>query len=193
MDEEELRAAGWVCLGGVIADRDHAAVTAAGYVLKGRREHNLHGTPRVGQVFWVDFPVDAYSPEFVGEHPAVIVRAARRLSDPCIVVPLTHSPNIDTPHAYRLTRNPNRRDRADAWAICSHLYTVALGRLRRFEQRSFQFDVYLDPVDLEAIFAQVRKALARAFDAPAPFVPPPAQPKSRGPATLSLPLKPTTD
>ena len=66
-------------------------INEAGWVRRGRREHNLHGTPRVGQVFWVDFPKDHFHPEFEGEHPAVIVRAANNMQSSCIVVPVTHA------------------------------------------------------------------------------------------------------
>jgi uncharacterized protein YifN (PemK superfamily) len=193
MDEKEIRAAGWVRPDEPLRPYNQAAIEAAGYVRIGRRQHNLHGTPRVGQVFWVDFPKDAYSPEFVGEHPAVVVRAAQRMSDTCIVVPLTHSQNVNTPHAHKLMKNPNKQDKNDAWAVCSHLYTVALGRLRRFEQKSFVKDVFLSPQDLEDVFAHIRRAMARVFAAPAPFVPPPAQPKPRGPNTLSLRSLPKPD
>jgi uncharacterized protein YifN (PemK superfamily) len=190
MDENEIRAAGWVRPDEPLRPSNKVAIEAAGYVQISRRQHNLHGTPRVGQVFWVDFPADAYAPEFVGEHPAVIVRAAQRMSDPCIVVTLTHSQNVNTPHAHKLKRNPNRTDVRDAYAVCSHLYTISLGRLRRFEQKGFQKDLYLGLEDQEAIFENIRRALARVFAAAAPFVPPPAQPKPRGPKTLSLPTKP---
>jgi uncharacterized protein YifN (PemK superfamily) len=193
MDEKEIRAEGWVRPNEPLQPWNRAAIEAAGYVRNTRRQHSLHSTPRVGQVFWVDFPADAYSPEFVGEHPAVVVRAAQRMSDPCIVVPLTHSQNTNTPHAHKLRKNPDRNDGRDAYAICSHLYTISLGRLRRFEQKTFQKDVYLAPDDQEAIFANIRRALARVFSAPAPFVPPPAQPKPRGPNTLSLGTKPKID
>lgn len=193
MEENDIRAQGWVRPHEPLQPRNRAAIEAAGYVLKSRRQHSLHSTPRVGQVFWVDFPSDAYVPEFVGEHPAVVVRAAQRMSDPCIVVPLTHSLNVKTPHAHKLNKNPDKRDARDAYAICSHLYTVSLGRLRRFEQKSFQKDVYLDIADQEAIFDNIRRALARVFSAPAPFVPPPAQPKIRGSRTLSLPTEPKDD
>lgn len=193
MDEKQIRAAGWVRPEEPLAPWNRVAIEAAGYVRKGRRDHTLHGTPRVGQVFWVDFPTDAYLPEFVGEHPAVVVRAAQRMSDPVVVVPLTHSLNINNPHAHKLKKNPDKTDRRDAYAICDHLYTVSLGRLRRFEQKYFKRDIYLGTEDQEAIFAGIRRALARVFAAPGPFVPPPAQPKPRGPNTLSIRKTPEAD
>ncbi len=193
MDEEQIRAAGWVLPDEPLRLSNRAAIEAAGYVRKSRRQHSLHGTPRVGQVFWVDFPTDAFAPEFTGEHPAVVVRAARSMSDACIVVPLTHSQNVSTPHAHKLIKNPDKGDSRDAWAVCNHLYTVALGRLRRFERKSFTRDIYLDVANQEEVFAHIRKALARVFSASGPFVPPPAQPKPRGPNTLSIRREPKTD
>src|SRR3546814_9470875 len=40
-------------------------------------------------MYWVDFPHDAYVPEFVNEHPGIIIRAANSLSDTCIILPVT--------------------------------------------------------------------------------------------------------
>jgi uncharacterized protein YifN (PemK superfamily) len=84
----------------------------------------------VGQVYWVDFPTDAYAPEFEEMHPGVIIRAARSMAAHCIVVPLTHRAQPDNPHAHQLAKNPRPGDTAPAWAVCDHIYTVALGRLR---------------------------------------------------------------
>lgn len=166
MDDDEIRKSGWV--------------------KRTRREHSLRSTPRVGQVYWVDFPADAYSPEFVNEHPGVIVRAANNMSDVCIVVPITHSDGAKNPHAHRLARNPDPLDNRDSWVVCNHLYTVALGRLRRFEKRGYERDVRLDHTDLEQIFTNIQRVLAQVFSGPKPFVPPPARPRQRGPNTLSL-------
>lgn len=186
MDEVEIRRAGWVRPEEALKFSNRAAIEAAGWIRQGRREHTLRSTPRVGQVFWVDFPHDAYAPEFVGEHPGVIVRAANSMRDPVILVPLTHSIDVHNPHAYRLQKNPDRTDTRDAYAICSHLYTLALGRLRRFEQKGFQRDVFLSPDDQTEIFTRIQRVLARVFAAPTPVIPPPARPRPRGPNTLSL-------
>jgi uncharacterized protein YifN (PemK superfamily) len=157
-----------------------------GWIRRTRKQHNLHGTPRVGQVFWVVFPADAYAPEFEGEHPGVVVRAAQSMSDTCIVVPLTHRPAVTNIHAHKLVKNPNPDDSDDGWAICNHLYTVSLGRLRRFQRRGHFQDIYLSTPDQQAIFTCVQRALHVVFAAEAPVMPPPAQPKARGPKTLSL-------
>jgi hypothetical protein len=62
---------------------------AAGWVRKSRRDRRILSRPRVGQYCWVDFPHDAYVPEFVGEHPGVVIRAARSLND-TDVTPIFH-------------------------------------------------------------------------------------------------------
>jgi uncharacterized protein YifN (PemK superfamily) len=171
---------------GAQPDFDEPALRAAGWIKRTRKQHNLHGTPRVGQVFWVDFPADAYAPEFEKEHPGVVVRAAQSMSDTCIVDPLTHSPAVKNIHAYRLGKNPNPDDREDAWAICNHLYTVSLGRLRRFQRRGHFKDIYLSIADQKEIFSNVQRALHTVFAAETPIIPPPAQAKHRGPRTLSV-------
>lgn len=42
----------------------------AGWVRTSRRDRLILSVPCVGEVYWVDFPRDAYAPEFEGEHPA---------------------------------------------------------------------------------------------------------------------------
>jgi hypothetical protein len=39
----------------------------AGWVKISRRERKILSRPRARQYYWVDFPHDAYAPEFVGE------------------------------------------------------------------------------------------------------------------------------
>jgi uncharacterized protein YifN (PemK superfamily) len=159
---------------------------AAGRIKRTRRQHSLHSTPRVCQVFWVDFPADAYSPEFEHEHPGVVIKAAQSMSDTCMVVPMTHRPDAANPHAHLLAKNPNPDDPEEAWVICNHVYTVALGRLRRFQRRGHFRDIYLSIEDQEAIFTKIQKVLHAVFSAPIPNIPPPAQARPRGPKTLSI-------
>lgn len=52
----------------------HEEIIRAGYVPLSRRVGRLQSRPRVGQMYWVDFPHDAYAPEFEREHPGIIVR-----------------------------------------------------------------------------------------------------------------------
>src|SRR3546814_20111184 len=43
----------------------HHEIIKAGYIPISRRERRIQSRPRVGQMYWVDFPHDAYVPEFV--------------------------------------------------------------------------------------------------------------------------------
>lgn len=176
---------------------------AAGWIRVSRRERLITSTPRVGQYFWVDFPHDAYAPEFVDEHPGIVVRAARRLHDTCIIVPITSTPQEDAIHKHKLAKNPNPKGEKDGvvvWAVCDHLYTVNLNRLRPIKDR-YGRAIYprADAQDLKAIFAAIRGALQHVFE-PAPLlaglsVPsvspqPTSPPRQPGPNTLVLPKKP---
>lgn len=176
---------------------------AAGWVRASRRVRLIGSTPRVGQWFWIDFPHDAYEPEFVGEHPGVVVRAARTMHDTCVVVPLTSRPQEDAKHKHRLAKNPNPRVKEaerEVWAVCDHLYTVHIARLRPAKDR-YGGPVYpkVTPEDLQGIFAAVRSALHRVFEPPPPAQPPssddapsrPAPSRPPGPNTLTLPPKKT--
>lgn len=139
-----------------------------GYIRTSNRVRSINSTPRVGQCFWVDFPHDAYAPEFVREHPGVVVRAAQKLDhDTCIIVPLTTSEQKAAPHNHRLSRNPNPKDNRPVWAVCDHLYTVNLGRLRAIKNKTGQptYPKVLQ-ADLEAIFAAIRVALHHVYGSP---------------------------
>lgn len=186
MTDDEIRALGWIRVDAQATAADESALQSEGWVRQSRRAHTLHGTPRAGQVFWVDFPHDAYAPEFVGEHPGVVIRSANNLSEPVILVPLTHRDPGSNPHAHKLLRNPDPRDAEASFAICNHLYTVALGRLRRFEVRGFPRDVFLDQQDLAEVFDRVQRVLARVFSTLSPLPLPPVRLKPPGPRTLSL-------
>ena len=155
-------------------DRAHlpsdATLAASGWVKISRRDKLIASTPRVGQYFWVDFPHDAYPPEFVGEHPGIVVRAARHIADACIIVPVTSTPWEGAKHMQRLSKNPNPRGHAEgrvAWAVCDHLYTVHSARLRpvldRFNRQAYP---KTDAVDLQAIFAAIRRAMPQVFENP---------------------------
>ncbi|HEY8288374.1 MAG TPA: type II toxin-antitoxin system PemK/MazF family toxin [Acetobacteraceae bacterium] len=169
------------------------AIIAAGWVRRSRRDRLIISRPRVGQYFWVDFPHDAYAPEFVGEHPGIVVRAARDLHDTCIIVPLTSRPQGGARHAHRLARNPNPRGHGEgitAWAVCDHLYTVHLARLRPIHDR-YGRPAYptADHADLLAIFSAIRGALHRVFE-PGPQMPIDPEPsRALGPHTLTLPTQ----
>jgi len=176
---------------------DDETLLRAGWVRISRRARRILSRPRVGQAYWVDFPHDAYEPEFVDEHPGIVVRAARSLHDTCIVVPLTTRPQGDERHVHRLGVNPNPVSSANgvvSFAICDHLYTINICRLRPILDRKGQ-PIYprVSPDDLKAIFVRIGSVMPEianpATGEPVPSGPSLASPppRAKGPNTLSLP------
>ena len=163
----------------------------AGWIKISRRLALITRAPRLAECYWIDFPHDAYEPEFVGEHPGVIIKPARNFHDVCVIVPLTTRDGDPSPYKYQLGKNPNPISRAKgekSFAICNHLYTIHPHRLRYIKDRHDR-PVYekVDQSDLEEIFTRIRANLRHVFSAPAPEpLPPPAAPRPKGPNTLSL-------
>lgn len=146
----------------------HEEIVRAGYVPLSRRAGRLQSRPRVGQMYWVDFPHDAYAPEFEREHPGIVVRAAKKLqNDTCVVVPVTKSPQKMGTHFHTLSRNPNPKGHKDgiiAHAVCDHLYTVNTNRLRPLVNSTGKpIFPTVEPDDMEAIFMVMEKVLNRSF------------------------------
>jgi uncharacterized protein YifN (PemK superfamily) len=139
-----------------------------GLIKPSRRNRLIQSTPRVAQYFWVDFPHDAYQPEFVGEHPGIVIRAARTLQDTCIIVPVTSTPQRQAKHTHKLHNNPNPqyRDR-EVWAVCDHLYTIHTARLRPVKaDRLHAIYPRVSAEDMSAIYACIRDALPNVFPVP---------------------------
>lgn len=136
---------------------------AAGWIKISRRERRILSAPRVGQYYWVDFPHDSYAPEFVGEHPGVVIRGGRSLHATCIIAPVTSKPQQDERYVRKLSQNPNpagQQNRIDAYVICDHLYTVNICRLRPIlDLRGKPIYPRVDREDFEAICGLVRLAL----------------------------------
>ena len=179
----------------------HHEIIKAGYIPISRRERRIQSRPRVGQMDWVDFPHDAYVPEFVNEHPGIVIRAANSLSDTCIILPVTSAQQKAGTHFHQLSKNPNPRGHAEgriAYVVCDHLYTVHVNRLRPLLSLKY-VPVYpkVEPHDMTAIFAIVEKVLAlssaashAAVAAVATAAAMPAAPaKPLGPNTLTLKKK----
>lgn len=87
----------------------------------------ITSAPRVRQVYWCDFPVDAHLPEFWKTRPVVILSPKAKLYGAVTVVPLSTKPQPDNPLAYDFT-SPLPGG-ARSWAVCSHITTVAVSRL----------------------------------------------------------------
>lgn len=178
-------------------------ILRAGWIRPSRRQRIVTSTPRVGQAYWVDFPRDAYAPEFVGEHPGIIVRAARKLHDTCVVIPMTTRDQLNVKHTHKLKINPDPRSRARgviSYAVCDHLYTINIARLRPFTDRGRNVYPKVDGDDLREIYKHLREALPhvlslelKAQAEPIGEVKHPAQAPKRpdGPNTLHLKPRPT--
>jgi uncharacterized protein YifN (PemK superfamily) len=177
-------------------------IEKAGWVRLSRRERLIQSRARAGQYYWVDFPHDAYAPEFVGEHPGVVIRGGNALHSTSIIVPITSKPQAEARYVHKLSKNPSpkgQRDRIDVFAICDHLYTVNVCRLRPlFDLRGGKIYPYVADVDFKAIRDLVQKALFP----PGPAVMQPqivsngqtTLPKRPiGPNTLTLPKRPKVE
>jgi uncharacterized protein YifN (PemK superfamily) len=108
-------------------------IEAKGWVKESRRDRRINSAPRAGQYYWVDFPHDAYEPEFVGEHPGIVIRGGKLTHGTCIVVPVTTRPQVEERYVHQLKVNPNPKGEKEGkvgYVICDHLYTVNICRLR---------------------------------------------------------------
>ncbi|MXP44845.1 type II toxin-antitoxin system PemK/MazF family toxin [Allopontixanthobacter sediminis] len=144
----------------------HHEIIKAGYVPISRRERRIQSRPRVGQMYWVDFPHDAYVPEFVNEHPGIVIRAANSLHDTCIILPVTSAQQQAGTHFHQLSKNPNPKGHAEgrtAYVVCDHLYTVNVNRLRAIlSLKGSPVFPKVEAHDMTAIFGIVEKVLVLA-------------------------------
>lgn len=171
----------------------HDEIVKAGYLPSSRRERRIQSRPRVGQMYWVDFPHDAYAPEFVNEHPGIVIRAANSLHDTCIVLPVTSAEQTAGTHFHQLSSNPNPKGKAQgitAFVVCDHIYTVNINRLRPVLSLKGQ-PVFpkVEQKDMEAIFTILKSVLSAAFSTSSvPTAPPDlaSTAKPLGPNTLTL-------
>lgn len=176
----------------------HHEIIKAGYIPISRRERRIQSRPRVGQMYWVDFPHDAYVPEFVNEHPGIVIRAANSLHDTCIILPVTSAQQKAGTHFHQLSKNPNPKGHAEgrtAYVVCDHLYTVHVNRLRAvLSLKGHPVFPKVEAHDMAAIFGIVEKVLALASAsshaaAAAAVATPAATAKALGPNTLTLKKK----
>ena len=140
-----------------------ADLLAAGWIKASRRHRRIISRPRVGQVYWIDFPHDVYPPEFMGEHPGIIIRAAQNLHGTCIIVPVTSKSQSDASHTHTLTVNPIpsvRQNLIQSHVVCDHLYTVHVNRLRPIIAKHNR-PIYpkISAHDLQIIVSKIQSAL----------------------------------
>lgn len=86
----------------------------------------LIGAPKIRQLFWCDFPVDAQLPEFWKRRPVVILSGRNILHGAVTVIPTTTQDQPGNPWAFRLRTTIDGRV---SWTICDKVTTVAVSRL----------------------------------------------------------------
>lgn len=91
-----------------------------------RIKPRLKAAPRLGNLYWCDFPKDAQLPEFWKRRPVVILSAKNVLHGAVTVVPCTTQAQPKNKWAYHLQTTI---DGSDGWAICDKPTTVAVSRL----------------------------------------------------------------
>lgn len=90
-----------------------------------RVQPRIKAAPKLGQLYWCDFPQDAQLPEMWKTRPVVVMSYKNALHGPCLVLPTTTAPQGDSPWAWELTTSLDGRR---SWVVCNHLYTVAPSR-----------------------------------------------------------------
>lgn len=86
----------------------------------------LKSAPKIRQIYWCDFPVDAQLPEFWKRRPVIIVSFRNRLSGAVTAIPCSTQSQQDNAFAFPLRTTIDGRA---AWAICDKPTTVAVSRL----------------------------------------------------------------
>lgn len=105
---------------------------------------HIKQAPSPRQVYWISAPDGAKAPEFTGYHPGIIIRGCKTLfetKNTVIFVPITSTePRVDEKgnyprNSFELTTNPNPSSDRRVWAVCSHIMTANLTRLRAFRTK----------------------------------------------------------
>lgn len=92
-----------------------------------RKKPRLTAGPRLREMYWCDFPLDAQLPEFWKTRPVVIIGSDRMLSGAVTVIPCSSQDQKDNKWAFKLTTTVD--DAGPSWAICDKPCTVAVSRL----------------------------------------------------------------
>jgi mRNA interferase MazF len=87
----------------------------------------LIGAPKIRQLYWCDFPLDAQLPEFWKCRPVVILSYRHTLHGVATVVPCSTSDQ--TGNIWAVALHTSIDGRGKSWAICDKITTVAVSRL----------------------------------------------------------------
>jgi mRNA interferase MazF len=91
-----------------------------------RVKPRLVAAPKIRQLLWCDFPLDAQLPEFWKRRPVIIASFRNQLAGAVTVIPCTTKPQPGNEWALPLATSIDGRP---AWAICDKPSTVAVSRL----------------------------------------------------------------
>jgi len=86
----------------------------------------LKARPKVRQLYWCKFPLDAQLPEFWKTRPVIIVSHNNSLFGSVTVIACSTMPQKGNKWAYELKDTIDGRP---AWAICDKPTTIAVSRL----------------------------------------------------------------
>ncbi len=118
----------------------------------------IRQAPRIRQIYWCDFPMDAQLPEFWKRRPVLILSRRAKLHGNVTVLPLTTKSQPDNRMAYPIDI-PNMQL---SWVICDYLATVAVSRLHLTGRVALR----VGQDDFNKIVALVLKGLPRPDHAP---------------------------
>lgn len=91
-----------------------------------RKKPNLTTAPKIGYLFWCDFPADAQAPEFTKKRPVLIISKRSNLYGSVTVIPCTTKDQDGNKWAYKMDTSI---DGKESWAICDKPTTLAVSRL----------------------------------------------------------------
>jgi mRNA interferase MazF len=86
----------------------------------------LKSAPKIRQIYWCDFPLDAQLPEFWKRRPVIILSFRTTLFGAVTIIPCSTQAQQDPRLAFPLRTTIDGRA---AWAICDKPTTVAVSRL----------------------------------------------------------------
>jgi mRNA interferase MazF len=89
-------------------------------------EPRITAAPKIRQIYWCDFPLDAHLPEFWKTRPVVILSYRNTLYGAVSVIPCSTGDQTGNPWAVPMQTTIDGRA---SWAICDKLSTVAVSRL----------------------------------------------------------------
>lgn len=123
-----------------------------------RVQPRIVAAPKLGQIYWCDFPRDAQLPEMWKTRPVVVMSYKNTLHGPCLVIPTTTEPQGDNPWAFKLAAHI---DGQTSWAVCNHPYTVAPSRFSQVRGKIPR----VANAEFNEILARLTRWLPRPFEA----------------------------